>query len=161
MEEYSYNPDFYNSGWNTATPPMLQDASILQNFTTPTSAANTNTAKQKGWGWLFALEAIKQVGLPALAILKGRQVLQSENDLLNPNRQDAIGDAVANDPALQQYLQGLAAAQGKTLPEKPRNALIDFTSPVTYVVVLLVLLVLYLIYQNGSDNGGGKRKGKR
>lgn len=128
-----------------------------QNFINNVKAQTTTAAKGK-W-WEIALQAVKEIGLPALAILKDRQIVQTQNDLLDPAKADAIGTMFAADPAAYQILKDLAAQKGATIPEKPeRSAIIDFTSPVTYVVGLLILVVLYMLWQNNKPAVATKKR---
>ena len=116
--------------------------------------------------WVIAvLSIVKEIGLPALAIIKGSRVLKQTGsiaDLANPvnNAQVDTSDIEKLKAALNE-----AANQKQTMTPSPdpktRKAQIfgvevDFSSPITWLFILMLLFVLYTAFASKS---GKKTKG--
>ena len=93
--------------------------------------------------WDLIFRAIKELGLPALAIIKGSGAARSENEILT-DPTNVSNNVSTNDSTIAALTAALAMKERNAPTNNWSGFNIDFSSPTTYLVAGGIGTLLYL-----------------
>ena len=120
----------------------------LSKWANTAAGANTSGISPKAKEtFAYILSLLKDGVVPIIQALKGSGAAASDADIQHNLPQ--VAQNVANNPALFEQIKAYVDAKAveRAANDTPKGFSIDFSSPTTWVIVVLVMFVLYVLFK--------------